>query len=91
MEVETIPSNARDEELLQGDPAPFNGLLVPYETYRKYQATVDKYKYRIEHDQLGIPCPDLPDTGLAIFDGSTFVKIGVGLVLGLVLGVVITH
>jgi len=91
LQVETRPSNEKDEELLQNDPAPFNGVLVPVPTYRKYQATIDKYMYRMQHDDQNMPlCPD-ESPALTVFSGDTLIKIGIGLVIGLVVGIAITH
>ncbi len=91
LQVETIPSNEHDEEVLNGDPAPFNGVLVPVDTYRKYQATIDKYKYRVQHDDQNMPlCPDTEPL-LTIFDSSTLLKVGIGLILGLVIGISVSH
>lgn len=90
LEIQQIPSKELDEEILQGQPAPFTGVLIYPDIYREYQATIDKYKYRVSRDNQNMPlCPEVPS--LTVFDNGTMLKVGIGLLIGLTLGFTLGH
>lgn len=87
-----IPSKELDEQILQGQPAPFTGVLVYPDVYRSYQDMVDKYRYRMARDSDMLMCPEPPpEVGLEIFSESTVIKVGIGMLLGLIIGFSIRH
>lgn len=86
--AQTINLNNTDEEILSGTPAPFTGVLVPESTYRSYQKQIDKYQFRLMQDESS-PEDKSIDANLDVDIGSSFLKIGLGFLFGVIVGLAV--
>lgn len=82
----------QDEILLEGQPAPWTGVLLWPEIYRENQKTIEKYNLRVSKDvDKGYESSATDGLNFSLFSGQTFLGVVIGISIGLVLGVVVIH